>query len=701
MVAYTVLPSFEDQEREARNAAVTPRPSNRLARESSAYLRQHMHNPVDWYPWGPEALERARSEDRPLLVSIGYSACHWCHVMERESFEDPETAALMNRLFVNVKIDREERPDLDQIYMDTVTGLTGHGGWPLTVFCTPDGAPFYGGTYFPPEPRHGLPSFREVLSAIGDAYRERREEVAAQARQVVQALAQRPDGVAESPPGVETALRAARGLLLRADPQHGGFGGAPKFPTPANLLLLLAASELLPGPEARAALDHVLLSCREMAWGGVYDQLGGAFHRYSVDAHWGVPHFEKMLYDQGQLLSVYAEAWRLGGDDALLVPVRETVAYLRSELRGPEGAFYASVDADSEGEEGTFYVWTPEQVAAVLGPERAAAFCRAYDVTPPGNFEAGRSVLRDLERGPRERFAAERSALHRERACRPAPAVDRKRVAAWNGLAISGLARAAEALDDPSLLSEAAHAADFVFARMRDAQGRVLRVFDGEQARISGFLDDVAALLAAALDLHRAGAGDHHLTAALELAEDVVRRFFDPSLGDLFLTPADAEPLVQRPRSDFDGATPHSTGLAVLGLLRAASVSGRGGLREVAERVLRTHAFALERGAEAFPTLARAASLAERGASLAVVVGEPGAPDTRALAARARRVLAPEDAVLVAAPGARPEGIDPSWLEGREPNGGRATAWVCRGVTCSLPVTHPDALQPLPPGGAR
>jgi uncharacterized protein YyaL (SSP411 family) len=671
-------------------------PRNRLAQESSLYLRQHMHNPVDWHPWGPEALGRARAEGKPLLVSIGYSACHWCHVMERESFEDPETAELMNRLFVNVKVDREERPDVDQIYMEAVTRLTGQGGWPLTVFCTPDATPFYGGTYFPPEPRHGLPSFRQLLEAVDDAWRHRPDQVRSSGAQILEALRQRPTGTAEAPPGADSAARAARQILRRADPTHGGFGAAPKFPTPVNLLLLLAASDLLPEPEAREALGHVVLSCREMSRGGVYDQLGGGFHRYSVDARWGVPHFEKMLYDQGQLLAAYAEAWRRSGDDDLLWPLRETASFLRRELRGPEGSFHASIDADSEGQEGTFYVWTPGGIEAVLGAGRAADFGRAYDVTPGGNFEDGTTVLRDVARKPRELFADEREALREARQARPAPGTDPKRVAAWNGLAIAGLARAGSLLDDAEMLADAARAADFVLDRMCDDEGRLLRIFDEGGPRVPAFLDDLAALLGATLDLHRAGVGEHHLVAALRFADDVAGRFYDADEGDLFLTPTDAEPLVHRPRSDHDGATPHSAGLATLGLLRAASLAGREELRRVAEGVLRSHAFVLERAPEAFPTLARAALLAERGPSLAVIRGPADARETQALARAARRLLDPEDAVLVAEPGARPEGVDPTWLEGREPVDGRPTAWVCRGTHCTLPVTDPEELAPLP-----
>ncbi len=677
--------------------AAEPRRANRLARETSAYLRQHMHNPVDWFPWGDEALEKARAEDKPLLVSIGYSACHWCHVMEHESFEDAETAALMNRLFVNVKVDREERPDVDQVYMDTVTGLLGHGGWPLTVFCKPDGTPYYGGTYFPPEPRHGMPAFREVLTAVEDAYRNRRDEVEKAGRQIVEALSRRPEGQAGRAPGAETLAQAAMRLLQRADDAHGGFGSAPKFPTPPYLFTLLAALDVLPERKAREALEHVVRTCREMARGGVYDQLGGAFHRYSVDAHWGVPHFEKMLYDQGQLLAVYVEAWRRSGagDDDLLWPVRETVAFLDREMSGPEGGFYASLDADSEGEEGTFYVWTPAQVEAALGAGPAADFCRVYGVTGRGNFERGTTVLRDTAREPRARLAKEREKLRREREKRPAPGTDRKRVASWNALVVSGLARAAGVLDDPTLLERARRASDFVREQMTDAEGRLLRVWAEGSAKVPAFLDDHAALLEALLDLHRAGAGGDALPRALRLAEDIVARFFDEEEGDLYLSPRDGDRLVLRPRSDHDGATPHSSGVATLGLLRAAGVAGRDDLRGVAERVLASHAFVLDRAPEAYPTLARACLLAERGISVAVVVGDPEAEATRALAARARRVLAPEDAVVVAAPGDVPEGVDPSWLAGRAPVDGRPTAFVCRGVTCSPPVTDPEALAPL------
>ncbi len=656
-----------------------------------------MHNPVDWWPWGPEALAFAREADRPLLVSIGYSACHWCHVMERESFEDADTAALMNRLFVCIKVDREERPDVDQLYMDTVVRLQGHGGWPLTVFCAPDGRPFYAGTYFPPEPRHGLPAFRQLLEAVDRTWREQRERVEGSARQILAALAERPRGVAGEPPGTATLLAAARALLGSADLAHGGFGSGPKFPTPTNLEALLAASDRLPADERDAALAFLGKTCQEMARRGLWDHLGGGFHRYCVDGHWGVPHFEKMLYDQGQLLRIYADLWRrTGGRDAdLLWPVHETAGWLAREMEEPEGGYAASQDADSEGEEGRFYVWTPAEVKAVLGEERGAAFCDAYAVTEAGNFE-GKNVLWDLARGPRSDFEPERAALLATRSKRVPPATDHKRVLGWNALTVSGLAYAGSVLDEAGLVEAAEATAGFIERRMRDADGRWLRVFAEGEARVPAFLDDLAAWLTACLDRFRAGGDATAAAQALAVAEEIRERFFDPAENDLFLTPADGEALAQRPRSDHDGATPHSAGLATLGLLRVAALSGNESLRKTAERVLRTHAFVLERAPAAYPTLARAADWNERGLSAAVVIGDLADPRTRALALRARQLLAPEEAVLVAAPGApAPAGVDPSWLAGREAVGGAPTAYVCRGTFCTLPVTDPDALAPL------
>jgi len=678
-------------------------PTNRLAEEASAYLRQHMHNPVDWYPWGREALDRAAAEDKPLFVSIGYSACHWCHVMEHESFEDPATAAVMNELFVCIKVDREERPDVDQIYMDAVTRLVGHGGWPLSVFCKPGGEPFYGGTYFPPEPRHGMPAFRQLLAGIADAYDNRRDEVEVAVGQIIRALDTTAVSGAGNPPGAKTVTEAARALLRAADRTHGGFGAAPKFPTPTYLDLLLAAADVLPDDEAKDALSHVALSCREMARGGVYDHIGGGFHRYAVDAHWGVPHFEKMLYDQGQLLRVYAETWRRTGrcEEALIWPIRETVDFLRREMTAPDGGYYASLDADSEGEEGKFYVWKPDEVARVLGEERAAAFDAAYGVTAAGNFEGAATVLHETTEDPRSRFAEEREALRQTRSARIAPGTDRKRLAAWNGMLISGLARAGSLLEDDEMLDDAVAAADFVLEKLIDDAGRLLRTYDFGRARVPAFLDDHAGMLEACLDLQRAGAGERFFAAALRFADDIATRFCDEAASDLFLTPSDGERLVVRPRSDHDGATPHSAGLAAMGLLRAGAIAGRSDLRNLADRVLATYAARLERSPETLPTLTRAALVAERGLSVAVIVGNSEDAATRALAARARTALRPEDAVLVVQPDssggphASPIDVDPQWIAERRLVDGRPTAYVCRGTECSLPALSPDELATL------
>ncbi|MFP6578393.1 MAG: thioredoxin domain-containing protein [Myxococcota bacterium] len=672
--------------------------TNRLADATSAYLRQHMNNPVDWHPWGEEAFAEARRRDVPVCVSIGYSACHWCHVMEHESFENLEIAAQMNRDFVCIKVDREERPDVDQIYMDTVTSLTGHGGWPLTVFCTPEGKPFYAGTYYPPVRRFGTPAFPEILQAVCAAWHDQRDQVEGTAQRILEALSARGEDPEAPFPGKAEIQAAARELLARADRKRGGFGDAPKFPTPTQLEFLLAAVDFLPEDEATAVLEHCAFSLVEMSRRGLYDHVGGGFHRYCVDAAWTIPHFEKMLYDQGLLIRALLEtARRRFGDEELVWPVRETLDYLRREM-SPEpgsddgGGFFASQDADSEGEEGLFYVWTPESLAAVLGP-RADAFAAAYGVTPHPNFENGTSHLVDVAREPREHFEIERENLLRARAKRIAPATDRKRVAAWNGYAISAMARAAALQGDPDLLAEAAAAADFVNTTMRDEQGRLLRVFAEGRAHVGAFLDDHAAMLDAGLELQRAGAGHAHFETALATAHAIRDRFFDADLGDFFLSACDGEPLAHRPRSDHDGATPHASGLAVLGLLRAGTLAGDDSLLEVAQSVLRAWAGHVARQPAAFPTLLRAVAVLERGLCIAVVVGEAEDPAREALLTRARRVLGPEDLVLAVAPGETPPGIAASFLEGRDLKGGRAAAYLCRGNECSLAATTPDELE--------
>ena len=669
--------------------------TNRLADETSAYLLQHSENPVDWHAWGEEALARARRENRPLLVSIGYSSCHWCHVMERESFEDPETAQLMNERLVCIKVDREERPDLDQIYMEAVMRLTGHGGWPLNVFCTPAGRPFFGGTYFPPERAHGRPSWREVVLAVSTLYQDRPAQAEAQAEQILEGRRASRLGDPAQPVPSDMLRDLCRELMASADHDHGGFGDAPKFPTPTNLEAILLASEYRLAPAG--ALDHVVFTLRRMARGGLYDQLGGGFHRYSTDALWRVPHFEKMLYDQGQLLRVYAEAFRQTRDSELSWPVEETVGYLERELRSSEGGFCASQDADSEGEEGRFYVWNRTEIEAVLGPDAGPAFCDAYGVTAGGSFEmSGSSVVEHALAGERPRFAEERRKLFEARQSRVAPETDAKHVTAWIAYAMGGLATAGAAFDRAEWVQAAGRTADFALSRMIGDDGRLFRIWDGEHVRVPAFLDDHAALLCGLLDLLRAGGDPRFGTIALQLADELRRHFFDETAGEVFFSAAD-ESLVVRPTSDSDGATPAAAGLAALGLVRLAALTGRPDLRELAELILRSQAPLAARAPIAVPTMVRAAALLEREPGLALILGEAEDPAAQALACRARQLLSSEDAVVVARPDDLPAWLSPDWYEGRTATAGAATAYLCRGRVCSLPAKDADALE-APPG---
>jgi uncharacterized protein YyaL (SSP411 family) len=591
-------------------------------------------------------------------------------------------------------VDREERPDVDQIYMDAVVRLTGAGGWPLNVFCTPDGRPFYGGTYFPPGPAHGRPSWRSVVESIATVWAEQREEVETQAERILEALRARPAAGARRPEGPEALSTVARQLMERADRAYGGFGPAPKFPTPTNLEAILLARSLRCAPAG--AFDHVVFTLHRMARGGIYDQLGGGFHRYSTDARWRVPHFEKMLYDQGQLLRVYAEAQRQSEppDSDLEWPVVETVEFLERELRSREGGFFASLDADSEGEEGLFYVWTPAEIEAALGPEVGAEFSVAYGVEPGGNFEStGSSVLAHGLAGDRPRFAVARRGLLAARAGRVRPDTDRKQVTSWIAYAVGGLATAGATFDRPDWVESAARGADFLLDRMLDADGRLLRIWNGVRASVPAFLDDHAATLSALLDLHRAGGDARYVERALEIAEAIRTRFFDPEERDLFFVPADGEPLVLRPSSDPDGATPAAAGLAALGLVRIAELAGRDELRAVVEAVLEAHAPILARAPLHLPTLVRAAALCDAGLGVGLVLGDPEAPSTRLLARRARGLLSSEEPVVVLPPDRPPAWLAAEWLEGRELVGGAPTAYICRGRACSLPATDPEALR--------
>ncbi|HEX7239050.1 MAG TPA: thioredoxin domain-containing protein, partial [Longimicrobiaceae bacterium] len=637
---------------------------NRLARETSPYLLQHRDNPVDWYPWGPEAMERARAEDRPILLSVGYSACHWCHVMEHESFEDPETARVMNEHFVNVKVDREERPDVDSIYMTAVQQMTGHGGWPMTVFLTPHGVPFYGGTYYPPEPRHGMPSFRQVLQGIAEAYRDRREDVERSAAELHDLLRQQMWArAAEATQDAALLDRAAQGLLSRFDARHGGFGGAPKFPQPMGVEFLLRHWRRTGSPEALRAVEHTL---RRMAAGGIYDHVGGGFHRYSVDARWLVPHFEKMLYDNALLSAAYLHAWQATGEPGFRRVVEEVLRYVRREMLSPEGAFYATQDADSEGEEGKFYVWTPAEVDALLGPEDGPLFRAYYDVTEGGNFE-GSSILhadRDAAAVAAEAgveparleavLARGREVLYEARAKRVWPGRDDKVVTSWNAMMLRSFAEAARVLGSAEYLETAVRSADFLLRELR-RDGRLLRTYKDGAAKIDAFLEDHALLADALVAVYEATGDPRWVREARTLADAMLERFWEEDEGVFYDTASDAEPLVVRPRDTFDNATPSGTSAAAMALLRLGALAGEPRYTRVAARVLESAGEMPARIPAAFGLLLSALDFHLATPQEVVVVGRPGAPDTEALLEVLRRGWRPSTVLALRDPDAPAE----------------------------------------------
>ncbi len=570
--------------------------ANRLARETSPYLQQHAHNPVDWYPWGPEALEAARTLDRPIFLSIGYSACHWCHVMEHESFENPAIAALMNAHYINIKVDREERPDLDQIYMSAVQALTGRGGWPMSVFLTPRLEPFYGGTYWPPEARMGLPGFGDILERVHEAWEERRADVERGAAELTDAVSQMNRSHA-APETLDVSLLelAERTRVRIADTVHGGFGQAPKFPHPMDLRLLLRTWKRFGHTDAR---DITLLTLDKMASGGIYDHLGGGFHRYSTDARWLVPHFEKMLYDNALLSSAYLDAYQATSDLRYAQVIRETLDYVLREMTHPDGGFYSTQDADSEGEEGKFFVWTKAEIEEVLPQEEARLFCYCYDVTGEGNWE-GHNILNrvktsaqaarilgvsepDLEAA----LAAARRKLFARREQRVHPGRDEKILAGWNGLMIAAMARAGRVLDEPRFTAAAARAADFMIGQLRTPEGRLLHVFKDGVARLAAYLDDYACAIDALIEVYQSTFEPRYLTAAGDLADDLISRFADESTGGFFFTAHDHEALIARSKDLHDNATPSGNGMAAYALLRLGRLSGRDDFDGAARRTL-------------------------------------------------------------------------------------------------------------------
>ena len=656
---------------------------NRLADETSPYLLQHRENPVDWHPWGEEALGRARAEDRPLLVSIGYSACHWCHVMERESFEDQETARLMNESFVCVKVDREERPDVDAIYMEACQAMTGSGGWPLNVFLTPEQVPFYAGTYFPREQRHGMASWPMVLEAVAKAWTERREEIRAGGDRIAQRLA---GGALLEPSEDEldpASLDAAVERLVSAyDPRFGGFGGAPKFPPSSVVELLLRRGET----------DMSAGTLRAMASGGIYDQVGGGFARYSVDERWLVPHFEKMLYDNALLARAYLHGWQVAGEPVFAQVCRETLDWALLEMRGPEGGFYSALDADSEGEEGRFYVWTLPQLREVLDDDEAEAAIRWFGATERGNFENANILTRGTGEPPPQ-LSEIRRRLYAARARRVWPGLDDKRLCAWNALMISALADAGAVLREPAYIEAARVCADFVLSAMRDPAGRLLRTYKDGKARLNAYLEDHAYLLEALLTLYEATFEPRWFAAARATADTMIERFADTERGGFFETSNDHERLVARRKDLEDNPIPAGNSSAAYGLLRLAALSGEAEYEHHAEGVLRLLGRLAPQHPQAFAHLLQAIDFHLAPTREVALVGEELEPLDRAVRARFRPHLVV--AATLAADGRGDAEGGPELLRGRTTVEGRAAAYVCENFACRRPVTEPEELAAL------
>ena len=659
--------------------------ANRLAEELSPYLLQHSDNPVDWWPWGEEAKAEARRRDVPILLSIGYAACHWCHVMERESFEDPETAGYMNEHFVAVKVDREERPDVDALYIEFVQSVTGHAGWPLTVFLDPDGVPFHGGTYFPDQPRHGSPSFMMVMEAVVEAWSGKREQIAEQAAEVVRrleavALVEAPDRL----PDRSLAERLADEMVEALDPVEGGFGGAPKFPPASAIDFLLAHGKA----------NDVTKTLDRMAAGGLWDQLGGGFCRYSVDAAWLVPHFEKMLYDNALLARTYVHAWQTTGHQRYRRIAEETLDWALDEMRNGAGGFHASLDADSEGVEGLFYTWTAEEVIEALG-SRAGLAAELFGVTEAGNFE-GRNVLTAPDGVPPDRFEGDGSAIRRTllevRSDRVRPALDDKAILSWNALMISALADAGAVLGRRDLVEAAIGCTDFVWERMRDRQGRLLRIWRNGEARIPAFLEDHAFLLEGLLDLYEATFDPVWFERARGIAEEMIEGFADPVRGGFFTTrEAVDDGLIARRKDVGDHPIPSGSSSAALGLLRLWALTGEDRLRGRAESVLRMLAPAATRRPDAFGHLLKALDFALGNQNELALVGPTDRPFPDSIMGLLEPVRARYLPNTVLAAG--PEGSgSPPLLADRPAVGGRPTAYLCTAFSCREPVTSAEAL---------
>ena len=680
-----------------------PRRKNRLAQETSPYLLQHQSNPVDWHPWGEDALRKSREENKPIFLSVGYSACHWCHVMEHESFENEEIAGILNEHFVSIKVDREERPDIDGIYMEAVQMMTGQGGWPMSVFLLPDLRPFFGGTYFPPDDKWGRPGFRNVLLKLAEVYRTRQEDLRDNAENITANL-RRMGAVAPASGDLKADWleQAARELRERFDSSWGGFGRAPKFPPSMALMLLLRKWRRVRDQESMKMVEATL---QRMALGGMYDQLGGGFHRYSVDNYWLIPHFEKMLYDNALLSRVYIEAFQATGSSFYRSVAADTLDYVLREMTSPGGGFYAAQDADSEGEEGRYFVWRPEQIEEILDKDEADVFCRFYGVTEEGNFEGKASAL-FIQKPPRV-FAEEegieeknllgilqrgRAKLFDARERRVKPGLDDKILTSWNGLMIGSMALAGRVLEHSPYVEEARKAANFILDNMRDERG-LLRSHRQGVSKFNGYLDDYAFLIAGLVDLYEATFEPGWIRAASGLAREMIARYWDEEGGAFFFTAHDHERLIVRKKMTQDGAVPSGNSMAALGLLKLARLSGEAEFAERGEGVLRSFGEYLGRAPAAFHMMLVALDFHLAAPMEVAIVGDRGAEDTRAALRAVASSFLP-NAVLALKPESAAGEADAAvpLLRGKSMVGGRAAAYLCENFACKEPLTDMSAL---------
>jgi len=680
----------------------TPKYTNRLIHESSPYLLKHAHNPVDWYPWGPEALAKAKAENKPILLSIGYTACHWCNVMERESFENEEIARLMNENFICIKVDREERPDLDNIYMNAVQMMTRHGGWPLTVFLTPDQVPFYGGTYFPPEDRHGMPGFRRILLAVADAYRNRSDEIKQTTEELLRELRSinrfRRSGEILTQ---DILNNGYWGLLRSFDNVNGGFGAQPKFPPSMSLEFLLRTYHRAHRQEA---LDMVELTLKRMACGGIYDHLGGGFHRYSVDAHWLVPHFEKMLYDNALLSRIYLHAYQATGNRFYRRIAEEIFDYVLRDMTDPKGGFYSTEDADSEGEEGKFYVWTPDEIKAALGDRDGELLCHYFDVTRGGNFEHGKSILnipRDLEKVARDAGISEdelsqviergRKRLFEVREKRIRPARDEKVLTAWNALMMASFAEGSRILRRDDYRQAAEHNAEFILSTLR-RDGRLLRVYKDGEARLNGYLEDYAYLIDALITLYEADFDLRWFEEARKLADAMIEEFWDDTEGGLFFTGKSHEELISRTKDFFDNAIPSGNSVAAYALLKLGVLTGESEYINKATTIFRLTEQVVSRYPSGFGRMLSALDFYLSTPKEVAIIGYRRSPDTQKLVETVYNKYLPNKVLALAEPEDERAPQLIALLKGRRMIDGKATAYVCERYTCQTPVTGPAEL---------